>query len=91
MAKERRNVSLDVMEEAVRRTITAVDRVTEVHHLHIWSLASDVAALSAHVLVDAEPSLHEAQVVGDRVRSLLDERHGITHATLELECHPCEE
>lgn len=77
--------------DEVRDTIAGVDRVAEVHHLHIWSLASDVPALSAHVLVDAEPTLHEAQVVGEQVRSLLDERHGIGHATLELECHPCDD
>ena len=61
-----------------------------VHHLHLWNLASDVPALSAHVVVRGEVSLHDAQETGDRIKALLDERFGIEHATLELECHACE-
>lgn len=64
--------------------------VESVHHVHLWNLASDVPALSAHVVVRAEPSLHEAQIHGDRLKSMLRDRFGIDHATLELECHSCE-
>lgn len=64
--------------------------VDGLHHLHLWYLASDSVALSGHVVLEGEPSLHEAQEVGDQVRDLLQERFGIAHATLELECHHCE-
>ena len=74
----------------VATTIEAVPGVTGVHHLHLWSLGSDAPALSAHVVLDGEPSLHDAQARGDEVRDLLGARFGIAHATLELECHPCE-
>ena len=76
--------------EAVNAAIASAPGVRAVHHLHLWSLASDVPALSVHVVVDAEPSLHEAQRQGDAVRTMLAERFGISHATVELECHPCE-
>jgi cobalt-zinc-cadmium efflux system protein len=36
-----------------------------------------------------DPSLEEAQVVGQRVKDLLSAEFGIGHATLELECEPC--
>jgi cobalt-zinc-cadmium efflux system protein len=71
--------------------ITAEPGIDDVHHLHVWSLASDTPALSAHLVVDGEISMHEAQQRGERVRQLLEDRFGITHATLELECHPCAE
>ncbi len=64
--------------------------VEAVHHLHLWNLASDVPALSAHVVLGGETTLHEAQLEGERLRLMLRERFGIEHATLELECHPCE-
>lgn len=64
--------------------------VSDVHHLHLWSLASDVPALSAHVVLGGELSLHDAQEEGDRLRRDLRERFGIEHTTLELECHGCE-
>jgi cobalt-zinc-cadmium efflux system protein len=64
--------------------------VESVHHVHIWSLASDVPALSAHVVLGETISLHDAQVHGDRLKTVLADRMGIRHATLELECHDCE-
>jgi cobalt-zinc-cadmium efflux system protein len=65
--------------------------VAAVHHLHVWELASDMPALSAHVVLTDEPTLHEAQARGDALKELLAERFGIRHATLELECHECED
>jgi len=76
--------------EAVNAAIAAEPGVTAVHHLHLWSLASDTPALSVHVVVDAEPTLHEAQRRGAAVRTMLADRFGISHATVELECHPCD-
>lgn len=64
--------------------------VSSVHHVHLWNLASDVPALSAHVVLGSEESLHDAQVRGQLLKAVLQERFGIEHATLELECHPCE-
>ena len=74
----------------VEAAIADDDDVEAVHHLHLWNLASDVPALSAHVVLRGEVTLHEAQVSGDRLKSLLDERFGISHVTLELECHSCD-
>jgi cobalt-zinc-cadmium efflux system protein len=69
----------------------AADRAVEsVHHLHLWSLASDVPALSAHVVIAGEVTLHEAQARGDSLKAMLARRFGIDHATLDLECHACE-
>ncbi len=63
--------------------------VVDVHHVHLWALASDAPALSAHVVLSNDLSLHAAQAHGDRLRSMLAERFGISHATIELECHAC--
>jgi cobalt-zinc-cadmium efflux system protein len=77
--------------DAVADALLAEAGVEAVHHLHVWSLASDVPALSAHVVLGGEQTLHEAQAAGGRLKELLDDRFGITHATLELECHPCDD
>jgi cobalt-zinc-cadmium efflux system protein len=74
---------------AVEASLTSAPGVQEVHHLHVWDLASDMPALSAHVVLDGEPTLHDAQLQGDALKSMLVERFGIAHATLELECHDC--
>ncbi len=54
------------------------------------NLASDVPGLCAHVALRGEVTLHDAQQSGGRLEALLEDRFGIEHATLELECHPCD-
>ena len=80
-----RGVDVDVIEAA----LNAQPDVEAVHHIHVWSLGSESAALSAHVVLRGEPSLHDAQLVGNRLREEIQDRFGITHATIELECHDC--
>ena len=75
--------------EAIEAALVGETSVSAVHHVHAWSLASDVTALSAHVVLDDVESLHDAQEEGERLKSLLHDDFGIDHTTLELECHPC--
>jgi cobalt-zinc-cadmium efflux system protein len=71
------------------RTIAEVEGVDAVHDLHVWSLSSEVRALSAHIVLSGHPTLEEAQVVGERVKRTIREPFAIAHATLELECESC--
>ncbi len=80
-----------VSAEEVRSALVADDSVDDVHHLHVWPLDSEHAAVSAHVVMNGERSIHETQADADRLRALLVERFGINHATLQIECHPCAE
>jgi len=66
----------------------AHERVADIHHMHVWSVDSTMVALSAHVRVSAD-SLHDAQLVGTDIERRLA-LHGVAHATLALECHPCD-
>jgi cobalt-zinc-cadmium efflux system protein len=80
-----RDVNLDRLTE----TMSTVDGVETVHDLHVWSLSSEVRALSAHLVLAGHPSLEEAQAVGDRVKAAVADPYAIAHSTLELECEPC--
>lgn len=64
--------------------------VTDVHHLHLWNLASDTPAMSAHIVLDGEMTLHEAQGHGERLRAAVTEKFSVEHTTFELECHSCD-
>lgn len=56
--------------------------VTEVHDLHIWTITSGQAALSAHVLVAPEGDCH---AVRRDLEALLAKEYGITHTTLQVD------
>jgi cobalt-zinc-cadmium efflux system protein len=77
--------------DAVRRELAAIPGVTDVHDLHIWTLTSDMEVASAHLVVATVDDSHD---VLDRARDVLAARHGIDHATLQVEPadhHGCDE
>lgn len=78
---------LDVTE--LTGAIVTVEGVDSMHDLHVWSLSSEIRALSAHLVLTGHPTLEEAQVVGDRVKQTIAGPFSIAHTTLELECEPC--
>ncbi|MGZ4802768.1 MAG: cation diffusion facilitator family transporter [Acidimicrobiia bacterium] len=80
---------LDV--DAVEQALTSAEGVEAVHHLHVWSIGSETPALSAHVVLAGELTLHDAQARGNQLKTELAEHFGIEHATLELECHTCDD
>jgi cobalt-zinc-cadmium efflux system protein len=79
----------DLSLSELRRVITDTPGVAEVHDLHVWSLSSEVRALSAHLVLTGHPSLEEAQVVGGRVRTQVEGPFDLAHTTFELECERC--
>jgi cobalt-zinc-cadmium efflux system protein len=69
--------------------MVAVGGVESVHDLHVWSLSSEVRAMSAHVVLAGHPTLEEAQVVGGHVKASIMKPFRLAHVTLELECEAC--
>ncbi|MDA0632130.1 cation diffusion facilitator family transporter [Nonomuraea sp. MCN248] len=67
---------------AVAGDLAAIDGVRDVHDLHLWTLTSGMNVATAH-LVTADQSDHHA--VLDQARDLLLRRHGVAHATLQVE------
>jgi cobalt-zinc-cadmium efflux system protein len=83
--------SLHVLMEGVPDSISlrtvgdeleALEGVHAVHDLHIWTLASGMVALSAHLEVT---SLNAWPEVLQRAQTLLSDQHGILHVTLQPE------
>jgi cobalt-zinc-cadmium efflux system protein len=62
--------------------LAAVEGVRDVHDLHLWSLTSGMNVATAHLVI-ADQS--EAHAVLDRGRQILRDRHGVAHATLQVE------
>ena len=66
----------------VRQVLAAIPGVTEVHDLHVWTIASGQVSLSAHVRAEGQtacgPLLTEIQ-------RALGEKFGIAHSTIQVE------
>ena len=79
----------DLDTTALVASITVIDGVESVHDVHVWTLSTELRAMSAHIVVEGHPSLEQAQAVGARVRAAIGPAFRIAHATLELECEEC--
>ena len=84
-------VPFDLDLDEVRSALRATPGVNEVHDLHVWSLSSSSRAMSAHVLVDGDPTISAATATLAAARSMLHDRFAIDHATMELEASSCDE
>jgi cobalt-zinc-cadmium efflux system protein len=71
---------------AVRSALMDHPEVVEVHDLHVWTITSGLESLSAHVVVEREPT---ADLLAT-LRETLLARFGLEHVTLQIECTSCE-
>ncbi|HEY7780050.1 MAG TPA: cation diffusion facilitator family transporter [Ktedonobacterales bacterium] len=70
------------------RDLVTVPGVSDVHDLHVWSIAGGMAALSAHVRVSDRP-LSDCDALLDTVNQVLKDRYAIAHTTIQMECAGC--
>lgn len=70
--------------EGVARVILGVPGVQEVHDIHIWTIGTDLHALSCHVRI---PDMHmdESQKLLVQICHVLEENFHITHTTIQFE------
>lgn len=88
--------AVDVLLERVPRHINTerlleemkhVKGVIEVHDVRIWSICSNVAAMSAHVVVK-DMKLSETEKIIEELKALLA-KHRIALTTFQIECRTC--
>lgn len=66
----------------LQRELQAISGVVDVHDLHVWTLTSEMEAVSAHLMTNDGADAH---AVLDRARQLLAEDYGIHHGTFQVE------
>ena len=74
----------DIELPKVARVVLAVPGVQEVHDIHVWTLGTDMNALSCHVRI---PDMHmeeSERILAEIRRRLADDFH-ISHTTVQLE------
>lgn len=70
--------------EDVARAILRVRGVQEVHDIHVWTLGTDLHALSCHICI---PDMHmeDSEKILAQIRESLANEFHITHITVQFE------
>ena len=72
------------------RDMVAMPHITDVHDLHVWSIAGGLTALSAHVQVADDCALSACDGLLEQIDRLLASRYGIGHTTIQFEYACCD-
>jgi len=72
------------------RDMRKIDGVKDVHDLHVWSITSNMYALSCHALIDNLPPSKSSSILHS-LTAMLSEKYHIGHATIQFECDPHQE
>ncbi|GAA3310084.1 cation diffusion facilitator family transporter [Arthrobacter ramosus] len=72
--------------DQVREHLLETGHVHDVHDLHVWTVTSDLPALSAHVVLD-ESCFHDghAPLILDQLQNCLTGHFDVEHSTFQLE------
>ncbi|KEJ94491.1 cobalt-zinc-cadmium efflux system protein [Pseudosulfitobacter pseudonitzschiae] len=74
----------DIANEAVVETMRGVDGVADVHHVHLWQMQEQEAALDCHVVLTAD-GWGQIEKVKAAIKDQLKDDFGIGHSSLEFE------
>lgn len=74
--------------DTLSREIMVIDGVRGVHDIHIWSICSNIHAMSAHILVD-RIHVQQTETLISEISKMVSDRYNILHTTLQFECAEC--
>ncbi|MFD0961516.1 cation diffusion facilitator family transporter [Paenibacillus chungangensis] len=68
--------------EEVKATLEDIERVKDVHDLHVWTITSGLDSLTCHMLIDDEA---DSQSILQQAVRRLEERFKLQHTTIQIE------
>ncbi|HET8865137.1 MAG TPA: cation diffusion facilitator family transporter [Gracilimonas sp.] len=95
MLREAINILMESKPENINinelvRSMNGVDKVCDVHHLHVWRLDENNTLLESHIVIEKE-DLDEMESIKSSIKKLLHDEFEIYHSTLEFEFEPCDD
>ena len=75
--------------EDVTQSLSQIEGIHGVHHLHIWALGPSRPALSCHLMVGDVPLASTAKILDD-VNAVLARDYRIAHTTIQFELAECD-
>ncbi|MEW6366526.1 MAG: cation diffusion facilitator family transporter [Acidobacteriota bacterium] len=68
----------------VREMLLRIPGIRSVHDLHVWSISTDMPALSAHIVVDDAEQADSHRLL-EEIHTKLDDEFRLSHTTIQIE------
>ena len=72
------------------RELQSVEKVRDIHHMHLWSMDGNAHFASLHALIEENTTHTEFEALKRELRHIL-KSHCVVHSTIELEYSPCDD
>jgi len=69
----------------IKKVETELSKVARVHHIHIWSICSELKLATLHVEASPEAKLKELEEIRLKIEDILEKKFGINHVTVQFE------
>ncbi|MCX8011011.1 MAG: cation diffusion facilitator family transporter [Ignavibacteria bacterium] len=79
---------LHIKLDDIKKEIESIDEVQDIHHLHIWTIGEKDVHLETHINVN-DMLISQSHQLREKIEKVLEEKFGIKHITLQLECNQC--
>ena len=80
----------DISITEIQTEVEKLEKVENIHHVHIWTVGENDVHLEAHIDV-ADMMISKSNLLGEQIEALLKTRFGINHITLQFECEQCKD
>lgn len=78
---------IDISMHSIRSDLMSIKGVEDIHHMHAWSLSEAEPMMTFHALVN--PAM-DSDYLLEEMLQLLKQRHGVEHATIQIEVNNCQ-
>lgn len=75
--------------QQISENVKALQGVSNMHHIHLWCLTDQDIHLEAHIELENNMLVSDAQQIQSAIEHLLKSKFGISHITLQLEYRNC--
>ena len=65
----------------------SIQGVEDVHHMHAWSLSEEEKMMTFHALINRGAN---SDHLLEQMLELLEQKHGVGHATIQIEVNNCQ-
>ena len=80
----------DISIREIQTEVEKLEKVENIHHVHIWTVGERDVHLEAHIDV-ADMMISKSNLLGEQIEALLKTKFGINHITLQFECEQCKD
>ena len=75
----------DIDIESLAREISKLEKVKNIHHIHIWQINEHDIMFEAHIDLKNDVKITEFEMILNKIKKLLHDKHDIHHVTLQPE------